>query len=147
MTGLRFCCRNDAWVHIHGRDAVLGKWPRNEICLLDPGQRPLRGQGGPPIIKRSSERPGNLESGLCGQDGVSWQVLLYILEGRLRGMTSFMEGALPVELWQTQVPRLWCLPHCREEWATPQEPAIGSNTSFVPYIQLQAQQSSSGSSE
>lgn len=41
------------------------------MCLLDPGWRPLRGQGGPPVIKQSSECPGNLESGLCGQDSVS----------------------------------------------------------------------------
>ena len=34
---------------------------------------------------------------------------------------------------------------CREEWAAPQEPVIGLNTSFIPYVQLQAQQSSSGS--
>lgn len=66
------------------------------MCLLDPGRRPLRGQRGPPIIKRSSESPGILKVGCVGR--MVFADKLLILEGRLRLMTTFMEGALPVEL-------------------------------------------------
>lgn len=66
------------------------------MCLLDPSRRPLRGQGGPPIIKRSSGSPGMLKVGCVGR--MVFADKLLILEGRLRLMTTFMEGALPVEL-------------------------------------------------
>lgn len=48
------------------------------------------------VIKQSSECPGNLESGLCGQD--EYSVRSVDVCRRLRGMTSFRKVPCLMEL-------------------------------------------------